>query len=147
MEYRKYGETLYVRIDRGDEIVSSILQVCETEGIDSCVYSGIGGCGEAGIQIFHPETGTFELRKICGTLELVSLNGNVTRDESGTRYHHTHALLAYQENGEHRFAAGHIKSLLVTYTAEIELRPVTGGTIMRQFDEETGTGFWKFCQQ
>jgi hypothetical protein len=33
---------------------------------------------------------------------------------------------------------------MVSYTAEIELRPVIGGRIKRQFDAETGTGFWDF---
>ena len=41
-------------------------------------------------------------------------------------------------------AAGHMKSITVLYTAEIELRPVTGGTIRRKYDPETGTGFWDF---
>jgi len=37
-----------------------------------------------------------------------------------------------------------MKSLTVSYTAEIEIRPVTGGNIRRKYDEETGTGFWDF---
>jgi len=40
--------------------------------------------------------------------------------------------------------AGHIKSVVVLYTAEIELRPVVGGIIRRKYDPETGTGFWDF---
>jgi hypothetical protein len=32
----------------------------------------------------------------------------------------------------------------VSYTAEIELRPVIGGEIKQKYDEETGTGFWDF---
>jgi predicted DNA-binding protein with PD1-like motif len=41
-------------------------------------------------------------------------------------------------------AAGHISATTVLYTAEIEIRPVTGGVIRRKYDEETGTGFWDF---
>ena len=36
------------------------------------------------------------------------------------------------------------KTITGSYTAEIELGPVTGGTIKRQFDQETGKGFWCF---
>ncbi len=32
-----------------------------------------------------------------------------------------------------------IRSILVSYTAEIELRPIIGGEIKRKYDEETGT--------
>ena len=45
---------------------------------------------------------------------------------------------------EHKMVAGHIKSITVLYTAEIELRPVTGGVIGRKHDLETGTGLWSF---
>ena len=44
MEYRKYGDTYYVRMDRGDEIIENLLDLCRKEQIASCTYSGIGGC-------------------------------------------------------------------------------------------------------
>lgn len=144
MDYRKYGDTLYVRMDRDDEIIGCILDVCKKEQIQSAVFSGIGGCCEAQIQTFLPETGRFETRVIRGMLELVSLNGNVISDERNERCTHTHALFSYKDGQKHCVAGGHIKSIAVLYTAEIELRPVAGGKIMRKFDPETGTGFWSF---
>nr|WP_308612165.1 DNA-binding protein [uncultured Dialister sp.] len=144
MEYRKYGDTFYIRMDRGDEIIEKILMVCKEEGIHSCTFNGIGGCGKAEIQTFIPETGTFEMRRLEGMLELVSLNGNVITDENGDYYHHTHAVFAYKVGEDHRVAAGHMKSIMVSYTAEIELRPVVDGEIKRKYDSETGTGFWSF---
>ncbi len=144
MDYRKYGETVYIRMDRGDEIISGILEVCRKEHIRSACYSGIGGCGEAEIQTFIPEKGEFELRKLRGLLELVSFTGNIVTDGNGELFHHTHAAFAYKRENEHLFAGGHIKSVTVAYTAEIELRPVAGSGIGRQYDEETGTGFWHF---
>lgn len=144
MEYRKYGSVWYIRMDRGDEIIGGLLSIAEENGISSAVFSGIGGCSEAEIQTFIPESGVFETETLRGMLELVSLNGNLVTDESAHLRHHTHAAFSYKENGEHRMAAGHIKSVTVLYTAEIELRPVTGGQIGRRFDPETGTGFWSF---
>lgn len=144
MEYRKYGDTFYIRMDRGDEIIEKILMVCKEEGIHSCTFNGIGGCGKAEIQTFIPETGTFEMRRLEGMLELVSLNGNVITDDNGDYYHHTHAVFAYKVGEDHRVAAGHMKSIMVSYTAEIELRPVVDGEIKRKYDPETGTGFWSF---
>lgn len=146
MEYRRFGDTYYVRLDRGDEIISSILDVCGSERIESATYNGIGGCSEAQIQTFIPETGEFETQVLAGMLELVSLTGNVFSDGESGLYSHTHALFAYKEGDEHRVAAGHIKSITVLYTAEIELRPTIGGTIKRQYDPETGTGFWDFTE-
>lgn len=143
MDYRKMGNAVYIRMDRGDEIIGKILEICRKEDIGSAVFSGIGGCSEAQIQTFVPETGSFETRTISGMLELASLNGNIVTDENGL-YHHTHAVFSYKQGQEHCIDAGHIKSITVLYTAEIELRPVVGGTIKRKPDPETGTGFWSF---
>ena len=144
MDYRKYGDVIYARMDRDDEIIGCILEICKNEHIFSAVFSGIGGCSEAQVQTFLPETGTFETQTIRGTLELASLNGNVISDDQKELYHHTHAVFSYIEGDQHCMTAGHMKSITVSYTAEIELRPVVGGTISRQFDPVTGTGFWNF---
>ena len=131
MEYRKFGETMYIRMDRDDEIIGCILDVCRKEHIQSAVFSGIGGCSEAQIQTYVPEAGTFETQTIRGMLELVSLNGNIVSDDSNELYHHTHALFSYKNVDQHCIVAGHMKSISVLYTAEIELRPVVGGVIRR----------------
>ncbi len=144
MEYRKIGETYYVRMDRGDEIISTLLEICAKESIPSAVFSGIGGCQNAELQVFIPETGNFETERFDGMLELVSLNGNVVRDENGKLFHHTHALFSFKKDGQHGMAGGHLKATTVLYTAEIELRPTIDGAIGRKFDPETGTGFWDF---
>ena len=144
MDYRKYGSTVYIRMDKGDEIISGILEICRKEQILSAVFSGIGGCSEAQIQTFLPETRAFETQTISGMLELAALTGNIITDEKHALCHHTHAVFSYKEDGRHCMAGGHMKSITVLYTAEIELRPVAGGAIQKRFDPETGTGFWDF---
>ena len=144
MEYRKIGDNYYIRMDRGDEIISNLLEICEKESIPSAIFSGIGGCQSAELQVFIPETGSFETEQLEGMLELVSLNGNVVRDADGKLYHHTHALFSFKKDGQHGMAGGHLKATTVLYTAEIELRPTVGGAIGMKFDPETGTGFWEF---
>lgn len=142
MDHRKYGEAIYIRLDRGEELIGCILNVCRKETIRSATFNGIGGCSEAQIQTFVPETGAFETQTLQGMLELVSLTGNVFTDDQNEYYHHTHAVFSFKDGEQHRLAAGHIKSITVLYTAEIELRPVIGGRIRRKYDPETGTGFW-----
>lgn len=143
MEYKFFDKVGYVRMDRGDEIISRLLEICAKERIKSATFSGIGGCSEAEIQTFIPEKSSFETQTLTGMLELVSLNGNITTDDEGNTYHHTHAVFSYKDNGEHSIVGGHLKSVTVLYTAEIEIRPVIGGVIGRMHDSETGTGFWK----
>lgn len=144
MEYRKFGDAYYVRLDRGDEIVSSLISMCVDEGVQSATFSGIGGCGDVEIKVFSPAEGVFRVEHIEGMLELVSIMGNVISDASGKRSCHAHALFSYEEGGEHRIVAGHLGSSTVRYTAEIEVRPVVGGAIGARRDSETGTNFWDF---
>ena len=144
MEYRKYGGTIYIRADKDDEIIGCVMDICKKEHILSAVFCGIGGCGQAQIQTYLPESNTFETQTIRGMLELVSLTGSVTSGDHHELYHHTHGVFSYKDGEQHRIAAGHIKSAIVRYTAEIELRPVIGGTICLKQDPETGTGFWFF---
>ena len=122
MDYRKIGDTYYLRADKGEDLVNCIYAVCVNEELGAVVFSGIGACSSAELQTFDPVKQEFNTRKIEGMLELVSLNGNVITDELGRYFQHTHAL----------------------YTAEIEIRPVIGGTIQWKADLETGTGFWSF---
>ena len=144
MDYRKFDNTYYIRVDKGEEIISSILEICRKEKVNSAIYNGIGGCSEAEIQTFIPEKGEFETRTLSGMLELVNMTGNIMCDEDGEIFHHTHGAFAFKEDGSHSVGGGHLKSATVLYTAEIELRPVIGGEIKKKFDPETGTGFWDF---
>ena len=142
MKYRKFGNTYYVRMDKDDEMISIILDICKKENIKSATFNGIGGCKTAEIQTFIPQQGAFKTEKLEGMLELVSFMGNIVTDDEGNLHHHTHALYSYVKNEKHFVLSGHIKSSTVLYTAEIELRPVTGGSIGYKKDAETGTGFW-----
>lgn len=144
MDYRRFESACYIRVDRGEEIVAAILEVCAREGIASATYSGIGGCRSAELQIFDPVKGEFATDRLEGMLELASFTGNVISDETGNRHHHTHAVFAFEQDGEHRVRGGHLKATTVLYTAEIELRPVAGGAIGCRPDPETGTKFWAF---
>ena len=143
MDYRRMNDICYIRVDKGEEIIGKLLEVCKTEKIKSATFTGIGGCSRAELQTFIPEEGSFETETIEGMLELINVTGNIVFD-NGQLFHHTHAVFSYKVGTEHKMAAGHIKSITVLYTAEIELRPVIGGFISRKHDPETGTGFWSF---
>ena len=143
MDYRNMNGIYYIRVDKGEEIIEKLLEVCKSECINSAYFSGIGGCSRAEIQTFDPAEKCFETETLEGMLELISITGDVVSD-NGQLFHHAHAMFSYKDGEEHKMAGGHIKSITVLYTAEIELRPVTGGKIGRKHDPETGTGFWSF---
>jgi len=143
MDYRKFDGSIYVRFNRGDEIIRGIMEICKKENILSATYSGIGCCSEATIASYIPEKNDFLEHKKKGVLELVSLNGNISADDNDQIYHHTHALFSYH-NEDYKLDSigGHVISTTVLYTAEIEIRPVKNGVIRRKKDEITGITVW-----
>ena len=145
MEYKKFGDAIYARFDRGDEIVSGLLDICRKENILSATYSGIGGCGDVTVASLLPETNEFlEHNKKGMMLEMISLNGNISADDKDNIEHHTHAMFSYlDENKEPVFLGGHLMRAVVLYTAEIGINPVKDGVIRRKHDEISGITVWK----
>ena len=107
MEYRNYNNVIYLRLDKGDEVLSSILGVCKKEGVRSCVFSGIGGCDYAKIGTFVIEKGTYNNFEKEGMLELVSLNGDIKETDQGPQIH-AHACLSFEEDGQNKLIGGHL---------------------------------------
>ncbi len=143
MDYKKIGGTIYARFDKDDEVISGILNICKKEGILSAIFSGIGGCGEVTVSTYIPEKNDFIPHNKTGLLEMISINGNISADENNEIFEHTHAMFSHLENGEVKFLGGHLTKAVVSYTAEIEIRPAQEGVIRRTQDELTGITVWK----
>ena len=143
MDYRKYSEKYYIRLDRGDEIIASLTQLCAQEHITAASVQGIGGCGSAAVGVFDPEAKTYHRHQVNAMLELISLDGNVTAYE-GAPYLHLHASFAYHgEDGEAKVLSGHLLEATVSLTGEIILT-LAQGVITRRYDESLGIRVWEF---
>ena len=143
MDYKKFGNSIYARFDKGDEIITSILDICKKENILSATYSGIGGCGDVTVSTYIPEKKDFLPHNKTGLLEMISINGNISANENDEIFEHTHSMFSYLENGEVKFIGGHLTKAIVSYTAEIEIKPVQNGIIRRKQDELTEITVWK----
>lgn len=144
MDYKQHGDTLYLRLDRGDEVISCILDICKKEHILSATYSGIGGCGDVTVSTLIPEDNSFMPHNKTGLLEMISLNGNISADDNDEIYSHAHAMFSYLgDDGELKFLGGHLTKAVISYTGEIVINPVKNGIIRRQYDDVTGITVWK----
>lgn len=144
MEYAKKGKSIYVRLDKGDEIIDSLMKVFVANNVSSALFQGIGACGDVTVATYIPEKDDFLDHNKRGMLEMVSLNGNVVTCDDGNRAIHAHALFSYlNDQGEVSFFGGHLKSAVILYTAELRIDPVEGGTIGRKKDPITGIDVWK----
>ncbi|MGT2935461.1 PPC domain-containing DNA-binding protein [Streptococcus castoreus] len=145
MEFQKIGTDYFIRVDKGDEILSSIIEVCRFARITSAIFQGIGACDQVVVSTYLPETESFLDHKKQGMLEMISLNGNVVQGKNNFSQH-AHALFSYlNDQQEMAFLGGHLTSARVRYTAEIKLSPVEG-TIHQCFDPNIGIDVWDLKQ-
>ena len=145
MEYRKDGSMILVRIDKDEEILGKILEICHKEHIYGAVFSGIGACGKAVTSSYIAEKSDFTDHEAEGLLELVSLTGNISW-ENKQPVEHTHALFSYlDEMGEQKMLAGHLKEARVSYTAEIAIQVTE--IIRKKKDTATGIMMWDIEEQ
>ena len=135
---------MYVRFDKGDEVVSGILNICKKEKILLATYSGIGCCSEIVVSSYLPEKSTFKEQRKKGILDIASLNGNISPDENNEICSHTHAVFSFlSDTNNIELTGGHLIKAVILYTAEIVINPVMNGTIRRMKDPITGVTVWK----
>lgn len=76
MEYKKMKDSIYLRVDKGENVTETLKAVCKKEGIYGGYFQGIGACATATLSTYIPEQNDFIDHKIFGMLEMVSLMGN-----------------------------------------------------------------------
>ena len=83
MEYQKIDNKIFVRLDRGDEIISSVLSICKAEGVHSATFTGIGGCSEVLKLTYRPTSDAYEEHLMKEVLDIALIHGNITTDTTG----------------------------------------------------------------
>lgn len=73
---------------------------------------------------------------------MISLMGNVSVDNDGKAFLHSHGVFSYLKDKAIRVTAGHLKEATIGYTGEIVLTPAND-TIERKVDPKAGIEVWK----
>lgn len=136
---KKYKNTFYLRIDRGEEIVGSVMEFCTENGIKAGLISGLGSVFEAELGLFDVDAKKYNKTELKGIYEIASLNGNVSQMDQNT-YLHIHAVLSDKEC---RAFGGHFERGIVAATCEIIITPIDGNP-GRKFDEKVGLNLLDF---
>ena len=134
MEYRKYEKDYVLRIDRGEEILQAVSQVCEKENIRLGTVNGIGAVGEVTLGVFNREKFQYESKEYKGDFEIASCMGNIST-MNGNTYLHLHMAVGNPEKGE--VHAGHLNRGIVSLTGEFFLHQIEV-EIDREYSEKVG---------
>lgn len=133
MTYKKFGDVIAVRVDRGEELVSSLRAVCEKEGIRCGSISGIGAADHAVVGLYRVAEKKYYSNTFDEEMEMVSLLGSVT-EKDGAVYLHLHAGFAKADGSA---IGGHLNEAVISGTGEIFIRAFSG-PIGRRTDSVTG---------
>ena len=139
MEYKRFQDTVIVRIDRDEEITEQMKTVAEREKIQLASVATMGAIKEFTVGVFNTTEKQYYSNHFEGTFEIVSLNGTISTKD-GEYYQHLH-MSAGNEKGE--VFGGHLNAAIVSATCEMVIN-VIDGVVDRSFDEEIGLNLFRF---
>lgn len=139
MEYKRFGNTLVVRLDRGEEILEQVKVLAQQEHIRLAAVQALGAVNDFTVGVFNTETKTYAANDFQGAYEIVSLTGTIdTKD--GQFYTHLH-MSAGDADG--KVFGGHLNRAVVSATCEM-IVTVIDGQVDRAFSEEIGLNLLRF---
>ncbi len=139
MEYRRMGQTIVLRLDRGEEIVDQLKAVGLAEGIKLAGVNGLGAVGDFTVGVFDPVKKQYFSNQFQGLYEIVSLHGTINTFR-GAYYSHLHMSAGDREG---RVFGGHLNRAVVSATCEIVITLIDG-SVDRRYDESIGLNVFDF---
>ena len=77
MDYRRFGDTLLVRIDRGEEILEQVKTVALKENIQLASVQALGALGSFTVGVYKIDEKKYYANSFEGSFEIVSLTGTI----------------------------------------------------------------------
>lgn len=139
MEYRKFNNKYVVRLEKGEEVIEQITNVCKTNNIRLGSIIGIGATDNVKIGLYDVVEKTYHSNEFKDRYEIIGLNGNITRmyDEV---YLHIHISVSDKEG---KVYGGHMNHCYISATCEIIIDEIDG-EVARSYDDEIGLNLFKF---
>ena len=138
MEYRRFGNTIIARIDRGEEILDKIRELAAAENIKLASVTALGATNDFTVGVFNTAEKKYYANEFKGAFEIVSLAGTINTMD-GQFYTHIH-MSAGNEKGE--VFGGHLNRAVVSATCEM-IVTVIDGEVDRYHDDDVGLNLFK----
>ena len=68
MEYRRFGNTIVARIDRGEEVLEQVAAIAQAEQIKLASVQALGAVGEFTVGVFHTAEKQYHANSFGGHL-------------------------------------------------------------------------------
>jgi len=139
MQYKRFDNTVFLRIDKGEEILEQLQAMAEQEHITLASVQALGAVNDFTVGVFNTAEKKYYSNHFTGTYEIVSLTGTVTTKD-GAFYAHLH-MSAGDDKG--LVVGGHLNRAMVSATCEMVVT-VIPGTVERTFNEDVGLNLFRF---
>lgn len=139
MDYRKFGNTYIVRLDKGEEILEQVKALALQEGIRLASVQALGAVNDFTVGVFNTTEKKYYANSFQGSYEIVSLTGTIDT-MNGDFYCHLHMSAG---DGQGRVVGGHLNRAVISATCEMVVTEIPG-TVDRAFSEEIGLNLLKF---
>lgn len=139
MEYRKFGNKIVARIDKGEEILEKVKEIALKENIKLANINALGAVGEFIVGVFKTQEKKYYSNEFKGDFEIVSLTGTINT-MNGEFYSHLH-MSAGDCKG--KVFGGHLNKAIISATCEMVITLIDG-EVDRYKDEEIGLNLFKF---
>ncbi len=133
MKAFREGNNHQLRIDRGENLVSSVTGYCEEVGLPSAVVWGIGAVENVEIGYYDLGAKQYRRCRLDGIFEILSLWGNITTAQ-GRVFWHAHVTLG---SADFSVSGGHLFDAVVAITGEIFILGMSL-PLTRTMNEEIG---------
>ena len=139
MEYRRFGNTIVARIDRGEEILAAVREIAGAEHIQLASVSALGATNDFTVGVYSVDEKQYHANDFKGNFEIVSLTGTIDT-MGGDFYCHLH-MSAGDDQG--RVFGGHLNRAVISATCELVVTCLPGET-NRVFSDEVGLNLISF---
>ena len=140
MEYEKDKGHYFVRLDKDEDLFSSLVDFAKRESLVCGALSGIGALKDCELGFYHLHEKAYDRRLFKEEMELLSLEGNLSLWQ-GEPFLHIHTVLG---GPDFRCFGGHLFSAKIAVTCEIQFRSLDL-RLERKPDAEIGLNLLRFC--
>lgn len=139
MIYKVFGDTIVARLQKGEEILSVITDLCNEKNITSGSVSAIGAVDNVVIGLYKVNEKKYYSKEYNEEMEMTNLTGNISVKD-GEPYLHFHANFGREDNS---VIGGHLNKAVISATCEVVIHRING-FVGRIFDNETGLNIIEF---
>ncbi len=139
MKTLRIKNKLIVRIDKGEELIETLTNICKQENIKLGSITGIGAANKVKIGLFDVEKKEYFSQEFNENFEISSLIGNISTMNNEV-YLHLHINVA---NSSQQTFGGHLNLCIISATFE-GIIDIIDGEIDRKFSEDVGLNLFEF---